>query len=247
MLDHPNDLSQHYILHPMSSVNQKQRGVALITVLFVMSLFLLLAIHMNKQSIVQSKLTTVNRLDTFYNTAAKSALKIAQTSLEDHFTASGRIEESSSDFDMSTINFGELLSSPIGDQWEERFGVDYKTHGQETLPGLSSYNSNTWSISLNNGRMIVPVRIFVKNNFDDPASAIAGNLLLEGTDQEFTATKNLDIDGKIVVTAIAFGTHNNEEPMSIVSAIVSPSPDYDSVGYSRPVGNQGFNNNSGWN
>lgn len=216
----------------MLCINPK-RGVALITVLFIMSLFILIAVQMKTQSRIQSKLTSFHRVQVNYRIAAENALIAAQASLEQHFVAVNNMISTSSDFDHSSSNFGLLLSNPVSDQWEQRFGVDYKTYGQSDLPGLSEITTNTWGASVNNGRMVIPVRIFVKNNLDDPASAIAGNSISFGPGNPTDITKNTDVDGKIIITAIAFGVHNDQEPMAILSAIIAPSPNYEIQGRSR--------------
>jgi hypothetical protein len=228
-----------------------QKGVALFVVLIILTLFFALSIHLNTQATSQSALTASRRVNDMYNNAAEFALNSVRYQLEQDFLVSNDAVSSSADFDKSQVNFSGLLGNLKVDDFEQLYGVDYKTYGSGTPFGLTSLDANRWSVSFNDGRMTIPVRVFVKNNQTDPARSIVGSTLTVAG-QEVEIQPFTDMDGLIVVTAIAFGVLEAggelpNEPMAILTATVSPDPDFGDLTFSRPVGNQGFNNNTGWN
>lgn len=217
-------------------------------VLMILSLMLALSIQLYTQSVAQSSLTASRRVSGMYNNAAEFALNAVRSQIEQDFIVSNDVLESSSDFDKSQVHFSGLLGSTIADPWEQRYGVDYKTHGVGIPPGLTTLSANRWSVSLNDGRMVIPVRVFIKNNQTDPSRSIIGSeLTVSG--QQVTITENTDIDGKIVLTAVAYGVVGSgtleNEPMAILTTIVAPDPDFSEQAYSRAMDNSGANDNSG--
>jgi len=242
------------VLHPNSCQSlqfklkqeEPQRGIALFVVIIILTLFLALAIQLNTQSLSQSKLTSSRRLNVMYKTAAETALTAVQTQLSNSFIPLNEAVSSSDNYDHSATYFSGLLRNPLNDDWENRYGVDYKTYGQASVPGLEDRTANSWLVTLNNGRLPIPVRVFIKNNPDDPAFAFAGvDVSISG--QTVNLTENTDFDGRVLMTAVAYGVHNSEEPMAILTGTFGPDPNYDVQDFSKQAGNQGMNNNRGWN
>jgi type II secretory pathway pseudopilin PulG len=232
---------------PSPSHAREHRGLALIVVVIFITLFLALSIQLSVQSRTESRLTAARRLNVMYEGAAKIALAAVQSDLETHFVPNNSVTSGSDDFNVTDIHFSSLLNNVrTGDPWAEEYGVDYKMFGTNTLPGLQDYDATHWLVPMNNDRIEVLVRVFVKNNRDDPSVINAGNIA-QHNGQDIPYSENFDIDGKILVTAVAFLAPPMEpEPVAILTGTVAPDPDFTQQQYSRPAGNQGLNNNRGW-
>lgn len=224
MLVHKTDL----ITSSNSISNTPKRGVALFVVIIILTLFLALALQLMVQSNSQSRLTSSRRLNNIYESAAEYALNAVLSDISADYVPINDLLSTSEDYNLAETRFSALTTAPTAAGWESAYGVDYRLNGVGTPAGLTA-TADGWTISMNNNRIDIPVRVFVKNNPDDISQAIAGSEI-----DEVPITRETDLDGRIVVTAIAY---RGEEPIAILSGTLSPDPDYGTQTYARAMDN----------
>lgn len=192
---------------------RERRGFTLILVMLLVVITMGLSIVMIKESRDQATVRGSYQLQQNFQMAARAALAEARASLADHWVAGDLWDAPSERGDW---RFGELLASA---------GAESPNgYGRLMTSGVYSTNQDLMTLNYN---------VYVRNNPDDPAWALA-NTSGQGSN---AITTDWDLDGRIVLTVEVYDQDPNF-PLAVESVEVGATG-VEVVSYGRDASNQG--------